>query len=123
MGVPTRQIIAKAPVETQFTLTETMVVGTHKLAPGIPYKVVAIELHCSAAPSSGTQNLVLTLDNGTGSAYDVTLLSLDLVANAVTNLRFMPEELRCKATDVITAALTNSDKVTWGLVFKHEVTG
>ncbi len=114
---------ARTIVETQFSATASMVVGTHKLAPGVAYKVVAIEIHNSAAPSTGTQNLVLTLDNGSGSAYDVTLLSLDMVANAITDLRFTPEELLCKATDVITASLINSDAVTWGLCFKHEVTG
>jgi len=114
---------ARTIVETTFSGTSAIAVGTHKLAPGVAYKVVAIELHNSAAPSTGTQNLILTLDNGTGSAYDVTLLSLDAVANAISNLRYTPEELLCKATDVITAALINSDAVTWGLTFKHEVTG
>jgi len=114
---------ARTIVETTFSATASMVVGTHKIAPGVAYKVVAVEIHNSAAPTTGTQNLVLTLDNGTGSAYDVTLLSLDLVANAVTDLRFIPEELLCKSTDVITASFINSDAVTWGLTFKHEVTG
>ena len=114
---------AKTVVETTFSATASMVVGTHKLDPGVAYKVIAIEIHNSAAPSTGTQNLVLTLDNGTGSAYDVTLLTLDLVANAVTDLRVLPEELLCKSTDVITASFINSDVVTWGLTFKHEVTG
>ena len=112
---------ARTVVETTFSATAAIAVGTHKLEPGVAYKVVAIELHNSAAPSTGTQNLVLTLDNGTGSAYDVTLLSIDCVANAVTDLRFIPEELLCKSTDVITAALINSDAVTWGLCFKHEL--
>lgn len=109
-------------VETSFSSTASMIVGTHKLAPNVAYKVIAVEIHNSAAPTTGTQNLVLTLDNGTGSAYDVTLLSLDMVANAVTDLRHIPEELLCKSTDVITASFINSDAVTWGLIFKHEAT-
>jgi len=114
---------ARTVVETQFTGTGAVAVGTHKLAPGVAYKVVAIEFHNCAAPTTGTQNFILTLDNGTGSAYDLTLLSIDCVANAVTDLRVTPQELLCKSSDVVTAALVNSDAVTWGLCFKHEVTG
>lgn len=114
---------ARTIVSTEFTGAVAIAAATHKLAPGVAYKVVAVELHTSAAPTTGTQNLVLTLDNGTGSAYDVTLLSIDCVANAITDLRLTPQELLCKSTDVVTAAMVNSDAVTWGLTFKHEVTG
>lgn len=113
---------AHTVVETSFTGTQTMLAATHKLAPGVAYKVLSIELHNNAAPTTGTQNLVITLDSGTSSAYDVVVLTIGLVANAVTDL-IRDFELYCKSTDVITAAWDNTDGKTWGLTFKHEVTG
>ncbi len=112
---------ARSIVETQFTGTGSMVVATAKIAPGVAYKVVAIELHLNAAVAIGTQNLVLTLDNGTGSAYDINILTIDMVANAVTDLIVTPADLLCKSTDVITAAWDNNGSKTYGLTFKHEL--
>jgi hypothetical protein len=117
---------ARNIVETHYTGTQTMLASTHYITPGVAYKVVAIELTLSAAPTTGTQNLVITLDNGTGSAYDVTVYSVDLVAKALTSL-IIPEDYEgfdpYKSSDVITAAWDNTDGKTWGLTFKHEVTG
>lgn len=122
VGVET---IAQAPrvsgtEETPFTGSGNMVVGTHKIAPGAAFKLTEIELHLSAAPTTGTQNLVITLDDGVGSAYDLVILSIDLVANAVTDLVIKPDKV-CKSTDVITAAWTNTDTKTYGLKFKHQL--
>ena len=107
-------------VETPFTGTGNVVVGTHKIAPGAAFKLDEIELHLSAAPTTGTQNLVITLDDGVAAAYDLVILTLDLVANAVTDLVIKPKK-KCKSSDVITAAWTNTDGVTYGLKFKHHL--
>jgi len=107
-------------VETPFTGAGNLAVGTHKLAPGAAFVLEEIELHLSAAPTTGTQNLVITKDDGVGEAYDLAILTIDLVANAVTDLIIKPAK-KCKADDVITAAWTNTDGRTYGLVFKHRL--
>lgn len=107
-------------VETPFTGTGDVAVGTHKIAPAAAFKLVEIELHLNAAPTTGTQNLIISLDDGVGAAYDLVILSIDLVTNAVTDLVIKPDKL-CKSTDVITAAWTNTDGKTFGLKFKHEL--
>ena len=109
-----------AVVETPFTGSGNVAVGTHKIAPGAKFKLLEVSLHLSAAPTTGTQNLVLTLDSAQGVAYDLVLLTLDLVASAVTDLTIKPDR-HCQSGDVITAAWTNTDSRTFGLVFKHQV--
>jgi len=108
-------------IETPFTGTGNVVVGTQKLAPGAAFRLVEVELTLSAAPTTGTQNLVLKKDDGSGTAaYDNVLLSIDLVANAVTSLVVKPDK-PLKASDVITAAWTNTDGRTFGLIFKYKL--
>lgn len=114
------KVAEPATVETPFTGAGDLVVATHKLAPGAAFKLTEIELHLSAAPTTTTQNLVITLDDGVAAAYDLVILTLDLVANAVTDLMVKPDKV-CKATDVITAAWTNTDGRTYGLKFKHQL--
>lgn len=110
-----------AIVETPFTGTGNLVVGTHKIAPTAAFILQEITLHLSAAPTTGTQNLVITLDSAQGAAYDEVLSTLDLVANAVTDLSIKPKK-RLQSGDVVTAAWTNTNGVTYGLVFKHQLT-
>ncbi len=107
-------------VETPFTGNGNVVVGTHRIVPGAAFKLVAIEIHLSAAPTTGVQNLVITKDDGVLAAYDLNVLTIDLVANAVTDLRIEPN-LLCKSTDMVTAAWTNTDARTYGLIFKYEL--
>ena len=119
-GTFSMAIAQRGIVETPFTGTGNLVVATHKIAPAAAFELVAIELHISAAPVTGTQNLVLTKDDGVAPAYDLVLLTLNLVANAVVDLVVKPA-LTCKSTDVITAAWTNTDGRTFGLIFKHRL--
>ncbi len=114
------RVLPPATVETPFTGTGNLVVGTSKLSPGAAFKLTEIELHLSSAPTTSTQNLVITLDDGVGSAYDLVILTIDLVANAIVDLIISPNKT-CKATDVITAAWTNTDGRTYGLKFKHQL--
>ncbi len=114
------RVLPPITVETPFTGTGNLTVGTNKITPGAAFKLTEIELHPSTAPTSGTQNLVITLDDGVATAYDVVILTIDLVANAVTDLVIRPNK-SCKATDSITAAWTNTNGVTYGLKFKHQL--
>ncbi len=115
------RVLPPATVETPFTGAGNVVVGTHNIAPGAIYKLTEIELHLSAAPTTGAQNLVITKDDGSGTAaYDAVLLTIDLVANAVVTLVIKPDKA-LKATDVITVAWTNTDGRTFGLIFKHQL--
>lgn len=97
-----------------------MVIGIHKLAPAADFKLQEVSLHLSAAPTTSTQNLVITLDSAQGSAYDQVLLTIDLVANAITDLTIKPDR-HFQSGDVITCAWTNTNTVTYGLVFKHQL--
>lgn len=123
MSLLTGSVRVRPPVtvETPFTGTGNVVVATHKIAPGAAFKLTEIALHLSAAPTTGAQNLVITIDDGSGTAaYDEVILIIDLVANAVTDLVIRPNKT-CKAADVITAAWTNTDGKTFGLKFKHQL--
>ena len=114
------RVLPPVTVETPFTGTGNLAVGTDKIAPGGAFLLTEVSLHLNAAPTTGTQNLVLALDDGVNTAYDLGLLTIDLVANAVTDLVVKPN-MACKATDVITAAWTNTDGKTYGLKFKHQL--
>jgi len=114
------RVLPLATVETPYTGSGNVVVGTERIAPGAAFRLTEIELHLSAAPTTGAQNLVITKDDGVGVAYDLVILTIDLVANAVTDLVIKPDKT-CKATDVITAAWTNTDGRTYGLIFKHQL--
>jgi len=109
-------------VETPFTggTDEDITAATHKITPGAAFKLVEISLHLSAAPTTGAQNLVIALDSAQGAAYDQVLLTIGLVANAVTDLTILPSR-HFQSGDVITAAWTNTDDKTWGLVYKHQL--
>jgi len=110
-----------ATVETPFTATTgNIVVATHKIAPAAAFKLTEIELHLASAPTGANPNLVITLDDGVDAAYDLVILTLDLVANAVTDLVIKPNKV-CKSTDVITAAWTNTNNITWAIKFKHQL--
>ncbi len=109
-----------ATVETPFTGTGNLEVATSKITPGAVFKLTEIVLHLNAAPTTSTQNLVISVDDGVGGAYDENILTIDLVANAITDLVIKPNKV-CKATDVITAAWTNTDTKTYGLKFKHQL--
>jgi hypothetical protein len=107
-------------VETVWTGTGNLAVGTNKIAPGAVFKLVEVSLHLNAAPTTGTQAFVVTLDDGVNAAYDEVLFTIDLVANAVTDL-CIKFGRNFKATDVITLAWTNTDTKTYGVKFKHQL--
>jgi len=110
-----------ATVETPFTATTgNIAAATHKIAPGAAFKLTEIELHLASAPTGANPNLVIQLDDGVGAAYDLNILTLDLEANAVTDLVIKPDKV-CKAADVITAAWTNTNNITWAIKFKHQL--
>lgn len=110
-----------ATVETPFTATTgNIAAATHKIAPAAAFKLTEFELHLAAAPTGANPNLVIALDDGVAPAYDLVILTLDLVANAVTDLVIKPNKV-CKSTDVITAAWTNTNNITWAIKFKHQL--
>jgi len=48
------------------------------LAPGVPWQLESISIHLSAAGGAGT--LTATLDHGSGSTYDLLVMSKDMTA-------------------------------------------
>ena len=113
--------ISTDAIEEQWTGAGDLAVGTNYIAPAAAFKLVSVELHLSAAPTTGTQNFVVTKDDGTAAAYDMNLLTQDLVAGAITNLILLGDDNVFKSTDVITVAWTNTDVVTYGLTIKYRL--
>ncbi len=107
-------------VETPFTGNGDIAVAVEKIAPGAVFKLTEIQLHLASAPTGANPNLVITKDDGVDAVYDLVILTLDLVANAVTDLVIKPNMV-CKATDVITAAWTNTNTIVYGIIFKHQL--
>ena len=57
------------------------------LAPKVPFRLLRIEAHWSAAPSD-SESFTVTLDAGRGSAYDVLLDSVNPSTDSDTDLVF-----------------------------------
>ena len=88
----------------------------HTVTPGAIFKMVKVELHLSAAPTT-SENFQIKVDAGDGAVYDVVLLKNDLSVGSITDLVWVPEDKMAmqKANDVIAITWTNTDTKTWGL--------
>ena len=75
-------------------------------------KVHEFRIHLSAA-SATSEDLVVTVDSASGSAYDINILTEDM--NAVQDLRISCLDLLLLDGDVLTFTWANSDSRTYGL--------
>lgn len=91
------------------------------LAPGLKFRLLRVELHLSAAPTT-SEDFTITLDAGDGSAYDVVLYTRDLSVGSVTDL-VVPfgDGYEFEADDEIDVAYTNTDTKTYGLRLVYEL--
>ncbi len=105
--------------EAPFTGSGDIVATTAKIAPGVPFKLTEVLLYIAATPTTSTQNFVVTKVDSVATVYNENIITIDLVANAITNLIVKPD-LICKAGDTITAAWTNTNTKNYGLLFKYE---
>lgn len=96
---------------TQATATGSAAINT-TVTPGVAARLEQLTLHLSAAGGAG--NLTVTLDNGTGAAYDAVLLTQDMTS--VTDLLWVPQKpILLKATDALVIAWANASSRTYGL--------
>lgn len=88
----------------------------HTITPALAFKLVKLELHLSAAPTT-SQNFVVKNDAGDGTAYDTVLLSRDLTVGSIADLLWQPEGGHdlFESDDVIAITWTNTDAKTWAL--------
>ena len=90
------------------------------IAPKRHFRLLRVELHLSAAPTT-SQSFTVTLDAGDGETYDALLYSRDLSVGSVTDL-VVPfgEGYEFEPDDEIDIAYTNTDAVTYGLRTVYE---
>ena len=92
----------------------------HTVTPGYPFKIAKLELHLNAAPTT-SQDFVVSIDAGDGSAYDIVLVKEDLSANSVADFVWTGPDEEFEADDVILVTWTNTDGRTYGLrvIYEH----
>ena len=83
------------------------------------WEVISIELHLSAVGAAN--NLTATVDSGSGSAYDVNVITQDMTATTDLLYTFEDGELMLRNTDDLVFSWTNAGAVTYGLTVKYKV--
>ena len=83
---------------------------------GGPYgrKLKELRFHLSGAATT-SESFTLSIDSGSGTAYDVLILSEDMQGE--TDVFYMPENPipLTSAVDAFSVQYTNTDSLTWGL--------
>jgi hypothetical protein len=103
------------PTKTQATGAAAIATSTALAA---PFELISIRLHLSAAGTTA-EDFTVTLNDGTGAAYDTLLYSLDLSVSSVTDLVLTPDKddipKYYSSTDVLDIAWANTETRTYGL--------
>jgi hypothetical protein len=85
------------------------------LAP-VACEVAEFRIHLSAAPTT-VENLVITIDDARGSAYDTVILTKAM--NAITDYLWVPSEpVGVNVGDLVVCTYTNTDSKTLGAELK-----
>jgi len=98
----------------------------HNAAPGRPFRIVGLRGHLSAAPTT-SEDFTITLNDGTGAAYDTVLYKRDFSVGSLTDLVLSGSDLSLepyhafKATDSIDIDWANTDTSTYGFVLVLEL--
>ena len=92
------------------------------LAPAAHFKLLAVTVHFSAAPTT-SESLTITLNANDGAAYDTTLVSTNPSLTAATDITYIPDggSLVCESGDAIDVAFTNTDTRTYGLRLVYQL--
>lgn len=79
------------------------------LAPGVPFRLLRIEAHWSAAPTT-SENFTVTLDAANGATYDAVLTSVNPSTTSATSVvNTYGEGFEFEAKDEIDIAYANTD--------------
>jgi hypothetical protein len=85
------------------------------------WKLVQVTVHFNSAPTT-SQNITMTLDNITGSAYDTVLYSVNPSLSAATDIVYIPDgEFKFRSGDELAVAFTNTDTKTYGLSIYYQL--
>lgn len=118
MGAPSRKGARAFPLASIATGAAAI---AKTLAPAEKFRLLRIELHLSAAPTT-SENFTITLDAGDGSAYDVVLYKRDLSVGSVTDLVIpFGEGYEFESDDELDIAYANTDTGTYGLRIVYEL--
>jgi hypothetical protein len=86
------------------------------IAPSYRFRLRAISLHLSAAPTT-SENLTVTLNSALGSAYNCVLYKRDLTVGSLTDLYVeFGDNFTFEYNESVTVAWTNTDTKTYGIV-------
>jgi hypothetical protein len=87
-----------------------------EVKPAYRFKLLAMYLHLSAAPTT-SESLTVTLDSGIAAAYDSVIYSRDLTVGSLTDLYVeFGDNFVFESTDHLDVAWTNTDVRTYGIV-------
>ncbi len=90
------------------------------IAPGYRFKLKAISLHLSAAPTT-SQSLTVTLSSAYGAAYNAVIYKRDLSVGSLTDLYVeFGDNFTFEYNESLAIAYTNTDVVTYGIVAYSE---
>jgi hypothetical protein len=106
----------EAMIETQVATGAVALATT--LAPGVPFKLLEVRVHLSAA-SATAENFTATMDAAAGVNYDAVIFSKDL--NTLTSYVYAFEDDRYFTDDdEIDFAWANTDTRTYGLEIVYQ---
>ena len=83
---------------------------------GMTYQVISVSVNLNIAPTT-SEDLTITINSISGSAYDILVYSLDLAAGSTTDLLWQPDEdLYLVGGDSLDVDYTNTDGNTFGSI-------
>ena len=83
------------------------------------FQLVEVRLHLSAAPTTASQNVDITLDSGNSADFDVLVRTKDIVGE--TSWDWSPDaQLRYTEDDALVLSWANTDGKTYGLEVRYK---
>ena len=102
---------------TRFTGATAIAAATAKLTEiNRPFVLRSVRIHVGVAPTTA-ENLVIALTAKAGAAYNMTIHTIAMSGVTDLIIPFDPE-IQFATGDIVTAAWTNTDARTYGLVFE-----
>ena len=119
MPQPVR-IVGKNGKDVSFSVATGSGAIAATITPGDEFRLLSMMLHL-AVPDSTTENLVVALDAGDGTTYDIPFYTYDINSESATDVvKIFGAGYEFEADDVITVALTNTGAAAYGLRVVYE---